>query len=63
MYFTDPKAQADFDARYSTTMGVMLEDKKSKLLLREIRQALREGKILFLRKKKKFNLTTPTTKA
>lgn len=32
----------------------MLQDKKSKLLYREIRAALQRGEILLLRKKKKF---------
>lgn len=38
----------------SDRVGVLIDDKKSKLLYREIREALRERKVLFLRKKKKF---------
>lgn len=54
MHFTDPKDQAEFDAKHGG-LGVLLcypnEHAKSKMLLNEIRQALRERKILFLRKR------------
>jgi len=54
MHFTDPKAQAEFDAR-TATVGVLIEDKKSRLLYL-IREGLRDKKILLLRKKQKFVL-------
>ena len=54
MYFSDPKYQAEFDSRHST-LGVRLgfpnQKTQEKLLLQEIREALREGKRLFLIKR------------
>jgi hypothetical protein len=53
MHFSDPKDQAEFDAR-NNTLSVLLchpnEKSKTKLLHAEISQALRAGKFLFLRK-------------
>lgn len=39
---------------YGNEVGVLVEDKKSRIIYREIKEALRDGKVLFLRKKKKF---------
>lgn len=40
----------------SDNIGVLIQDKKSKLLYREIKEALQRKEILFLRKKPKFDL-------